>query len=277
MLVGYNLAVYGTPNEPFTMKRGYFSAALVVPNATFYATALLVVWPGMLFAPLLDRSRLRWLVRGVIVIFLGPLLFYYFHDTAPGWLETSVVGLRLLQVALPLWIVSYAGVIDDWVAAPVRRRLGGWGWGWLVAFACVALLAANGLGFARHRRHLDALRRARDAVVANIPGESLVMYQGSLVKIVGTPLGVPEYRLRPLEFEGKPADDPAFLYRDLDSELHDRHRAWYFANLHRRPGEPVPLTEYSRALVGRYRMERIPVDSPLLNLYVARPEPVATP
>jgi hypothetical protein len=216
-------------------------------------------------------------VRGVIVLFLGPLLFYYFHDVAPGWLETSVVGLRLLQVALPLWIVSYAGVLDDWVATPVRRRLGGRDWERLVAFACVGLLVANGLGFARHQRHLDALRRARDAVVANASWGSLVMYQGSLAKIIGTPVGVPEYRLRMLEFEGKPVDDPAFLYRDLDRELHDRRRAWYFANLHRRPGEPVPLTDYARALVEHYRMEPIPVESPMLNLYVASPEPAATP
>jgi len=277
MLAGYNLAVYGTANEPFTSKRGYFSAAFVVPNATFYATALLVVWPGMLFAPVLDRSRLRWLVRGAIVIFLGPLLFYYFHDAAPGWLETSVIGLRLLQVALPLWVVSYAGVIDDWVAAPVRRRLGGREWEWLVAFVCVGLLAANGLGFARHQRHLDALRRARDAVVANVAGGSLVIYRGSLPKIVGTPLGVPEYGLRMLEYEGKPAEAPAILYRSLDRELHDRRRAWYLANLTRRPGEPVVLTEYARALVERYRMERIPVESPMLSLYVARPEPATTP
>ena len=40
---------------------------------------------------------------------------------------------------------------------------------------------------------------------------------------------------------------------------------------------PVPLTEYARELVEHYRMERIPVESPLLSLYVARPEPVATP
>ena len=79
-LVAYNLAVYGTPTEPFTMHRGVFAAAFVVPHLAFYAAALLVIWPGMLLAPLLDRSRIRWLVRGVIVVFLGPLLFYYFHD-----------------------------------------------------------------------------------------------------------------------------------------------------------------------------------------------------
>ena len=83
--------------------------------------------------------------------------------------------------------------------------------------------------------------------MANVPGGSLVMYQGALAKIVGTPLGVPEYRLRPLEFEDKPADDPAFLHRDLDRELHDRRRAWYFAILQRTPGMPVPSTEYARA------------------------------
>jgi len=178
---------------------------------------------------------------------------------------------------LPLWVISYVGVIDDWIAAPIRRRLRGRDWEWLVAFVCVGLLVANGLLFARHQLHLDELRRARDAVVANVPGGSLVIYQGSLFKIVGTPLGVPEYRLRALEFEGKPADDPAFLHRDLDRELFDRRRVWYFAILQRTPAKPVPSTEYSRALVERYRMEPIPVESPLLSLYVARPEPVATP
>ena len=277
MLVGYNLAVYGTPSEPFTMNRGYFSAAFLVPNSAFYATALLVIWPGMLLAPVLDRSRLRWLVRGVIVLFLGPLLFYYFHDVAPGWLETSVVGLRLIQVALPLWIVSYAGVIDDWVAVPVRRRMSDRAWGWLVASACVGLLAANGLGFARHQRHLDTLCRARDAVVENVPEGSLVMYQGSLFKILGTPFGVPEYRLRQLEFEGKPVDDPDSLYCDLEGELYERRQEWYLAILHRTPGGPLTLTECARGLVERYRMERIPVESPLLSLYVARRARVGPP
>jgi hypothetical protein len=125
--------------------------------------------------------------------------------------------------------------------------------------------------FARHQHHLEELRGARDEVVANVPEGALMVYQGALFKIVGTPLGVPEYRLRELEFEGKPAVDPARLYTDLDRELDDRHREWYFAILLRAPGEPVPLTMYARSLVERFSMERIPVASPLLNLYVARP------
>ena len=122
-IVAYNLAVYGTPLEPFTAKRGFFAWRFLIPHLQFYGTALLVLWPGMLLAPVLDRSRIRWLVRGLCALFLGSLLLYYFHDTRPSWLETAILGQRLLQVILPLWIVSYAGVLDDWIVVPLRRRL----------------------------------------------------------------------------------------------------------------------------------------------------------
>jgi hypothetical protein len=270
MLVGYNITVYGTLNDPFTKDRGYFSRVFFVPNALFYATALLVVWPGMLIAPLLDRSRLRWLVRGVVVLFLGPLLFYYFHDVAPGRLETWIVGQRLIQVALPLWVVSYAGVLEDWVAAPLRRRVGDRAWTVLVLFACIGLYVVIGFVFARHQQHLAGFRQARDTFVAEVPAGSLVVYQGSLVKIVGSPRDVPEYRFRLLEFEGKPVDDPVILDRDLNRE----RRPWFLAVLHRTPGERLLGSEYARALVERYGMERVAVDSPLLSLYVARLNPV---
>jgi hypothetical protein len=200
-------------------------------------------------------------------------LFYYFHDIAPGRLETWILGQRLIQIALPLWIVSYAGALDDWVAGPLRRRVSDRAWTVLVSFACVALLAANGLAFARHQRHLDRLQQARDALVAHVPAGSLLVYQGSLVKIIGTPRDVPEYRFRLLEFEGKPVDDPVVLFGDLEHE----RRPWFLAILQRTPGEPAPGTMYSRVLVERFGMERVAVDSPLLSLYVARPDSAATP
>src|SRR5262245_19788356 len=100
----------------------------------------MTIWPAMLPAPLLDRSLLRWLIRGVCGLFFGFLTLYYFHDRAPDWLGTAVVGQRLLQVALPLWVVAYAGVLDDRVAGPLRRRLGGRTCAGLEALACAGLL-----------------------------------------------------------------------------------------------------------------------------------------
>ena len=216
-LVAYNLAVYGSPNEPFTARRGYFSAAFIVPNAAFYASALMAVWPGMLLAPMLDRSPLRWLTRGVIVLFLGPLLFYYFHDVAEGRVQTWIVGQRLIQVALPLWVVSYSGVLDDRVVRPIHQRMPPRLFRSLIAIGCLGLLAGTGLIFARHQHYLQGLRQARDGLVARMPAGSLVVYQGALVKLIGTPADVPYYRFRQLLFEGKLVDDPAILKRDLEA------------------------------------------------------------
>jgi hypothetical protein len=264
-LVAYNLAVYGSPNEPFTARRGYFSAAFVIPNAAFYASALMAVWPGMLLAPALDRSPLRWLNRGVIVLFLGPLLFYYFHDVAEGQVQTWIVGQRLIQVALPLWVVSYSGVLDDWLMRPIRERMNPRLVRLGIALGCLGLLTATGLMFARHQHYLKGLRQARDELVARMPSGSLVVYQGSLVKLIGTPVDVPAYRFRQLLFEGKPVDDPTVLKRDLERE----RRPWFLGLFHRSPGEPEG--DYARSLVESFGLERVAVDSPLVTLYVARP------
>jgi hypothetical protein len=260
-LVAYNLAVYGTLTEPFTARRGVFAASFVIPHLTFYAAALMVIWPGMLLAPLLDRSRLRWLVRGVIVVFLGPLLFYYFHDRADRWIETAVLGQRLIQVALPLWVVSYAGVVDDLVATPLRRRLGTATFRGLTTLTCVGLLAATALLFARHQAHLRVLRQARDAVAARVPDGALIFFSGSFYKIVGTPSGVPYYRLQPLDWMGTPYETP----EHFDRNLARTPGPWYVAVQKHTPAEPPP--PFLRALIGRHRLVEVPLGSPLVSLY----------
>jgi hypothetical protein len=267
LIAGYNRATYGSIMEPFTRDRGYFSAAFLIPHARFYTAALLIFWPAMLLAPFFDRSPLRWLVRGMIVVFLGPLLVYYFHDITARWLETLIVGQRLLQVALPLWVVSYAGVLDDWLARPIRRGLGELGWKVLATAVCVGLLAANGLMFARHQAHLDGLRKARDAFVAHVPAGSLIVYQGAVPKLIGTPLEVPEYRLRALEYQGQPAEDPETLFKTLARAP----RPWFLAILCQTPGEtPTPNT---RSLIDHFGLEPVALDAPLAVLYVAQAEP----
>jgi hypothetical protein len=263
LLVAYNLAVYGTPNEPFTARRGRFSVEFLVPHLIFYASSLMVVWPGMLVAPLLDRSRIRWLTRGVIVVFLGPLLFYYFHDRASGWLETAVVGQRLIQVALPLWVVSYAGVLDDWVASPLRRRVGERAWVALVALGCLGLLASNAVASTRHQHRLLGIAATRDALNARVPAGSLIVYNGSLFKLILTPDNVQAYRVVPLEFLDMPVYDPPAFLRGLDREP----RPWFLAVLKKTSDEP--MSDYFREVVARYRMEPVPVGAPLLTVYKA--------
>ncbi|MHC5543089.1 hypothetical protein ACYOEI_33115, partial [Singulisphaera rosea] len=275
LIVGYNFVVYGTATEPFTGGRGTFQLDVFVPHLVFYSTALAVLWPGMIVAPVLDRSRLRWMVRGLCGVFFGFLTFYYFHDSGSSWAETLVVGQRLLQVALPIWIVSYAGVLDDWIVTPIRRALGGRVWNALVVVSCVVLLGAIGVVFKKHQGHLRTLLEAREAVVANVPPNSLIVYAGAFFKLVDLPGETPAYRIRELMYQDRPKEDPKILMEDLGRETD----SWYLAALgHRNRAET--LSDYPRSLVERFAMVEVPTHSSSLLLYVHRkggPVPGSTP
>ena len=52
---------------------GYFTTEIATTNLKFYAVALLVLWPFMLLAPLLDRSKVRWLLLSIY----GPTIGLY--------------------------------------------------------------------------------------------------------------------------------------------------------------------------------------------------------
>jgi hypothetical protein len=263
LIVAYNRSLYGTFLDPFTSGRGYFSAEFLVPHGLFYAGALMVIWPLMLAAPLLDRSRLRWLVRGVCGFFLTAAIFYYFHDRGASWMDTAVVGQRLLQVALPLWVVSYAVVVDDWVVAPLGRRLGGRGRAALVAAACIGLLVANGLVFHKHQQHLNRLLAAREATIAAIPAGSLVVDDGALRKLFGVPVGVPKYRWHGLTFQN------TVPFTVSDGMIERERSPWFLAILRRYRDQPLP--DAALALIDYYSMVRIPTRVPGLAVYVGRP------
>jgi hypothetical protein len=259
LIVAYNLAVYGTALNPFTSRKGYFSKEFLLPHGLFYAGALMTIWPFMLPAPVLDRSRLRWLIRGVCGFFIASAIFYYFHDRGKSWLETAVLGQRLIQVALPLWVVSYSVVIDERVVAPSRRWVQGRAGMVLTATTCVGLLAANGLAFRNHQQHLNRLLAAREAAAAAIPSGSLVVVHGGLRKLFGIPVGVPKYRWRMLAFER------TVLARPGDEVIGRERSPWFLAVL----GEGQRLPEQARALIHHYHMVPVPTREPHLVLYMA--------
>ncbi len=250
LIVAYNLIVYGTVLDPFTAGRGTFSARFLWPNGLFYAGALMMIWPLMLIAPLLDRSRLRWLVRGVVGLFLGSAILYYFHDRGTSWLQTAVLGQRLIQVALPLWIVSYALVIEDRVGRPSRV---------ILTMVGVGLLMANGLIFETHQRHLKRLLSAREALVQAVPAGSLIVVDGSLRKLFGVPVGVPTYRWHDLTYQG------TSLIRPGDPILDREPSRWFLAILDARGDGTLP--DAAMALIEHYRMVPVPSGEPGLALF----------
>lgn len=252
LIVVYNLLMYHHPTDPNPAMRGLWSARYVIPQAIFYVPALMTLWPAMLLAPVLDRSILRWLVRGVCGFYLTLFLFYYWHDAGSSWAETAVVGLRLIQVALPLWIVSYAVVLDDWVATPLRRAFGVRATGSVAAAACFALLAATGLMFAKHQAHLKGLLAAREAVSRVVPAGSVVVANGTVSKLFGVPTEPPSYRLRYSPPE--PAPDPR-----PDAP------PWYVVVLVKSPTD----TSFIQRAVAGHRMSPLPSGYPNLFIYAS--------
>ncbi|HEY2157382.1 MAG TPA: hypothetical protein VGH33_17270 [Isosphaeraceae bacterium] len=246
LIVAYNLAMFGRATDPNpTMHGPLLDTGYVAANAKFYAVALMLVWPGMLLAPILDRSILRWLARGICGLYLAFFLACYWYDQGGSWAETCVLGLRLISVALPVWIVSYAGVVDEWVAAPLRRRIGRRWSRALAAAGCLGLLAATGLMFARHQRHLDDLGAARAAMARAVPDGASVIANGAVYKLFAIPSGPPSYR-----WLGAP---PA------SSE------AWYVAVLAKTPGDPTVarFREFAEGL----HMTRVPSGNDRLLIY----------
>lgn len=272
LIAVYNLILYQHPIQPPNYSYGFFSLRFLTGDrqtesyALFYASALMVVWPGMLLAPALDRTRLRWLNRSACAAFFLFFSLYYWHDKASGRVATWIVGLRLLQVALPLWTLSYATVLDDWVAEPLRRRLGARSWRGLATVACAVMLLLNAAMFHKHQEHLQQLRSAGDSLVATVPQGAFVLNFGPLRKVFTDPESTSYYRWRRLtEVHGY-----VFDYTD---EIRREDQPWYIAGLPFEPGQPLP--EAVTDLVARYHMTRVPTGDPHLVIYVGPPRGVS--
>jgi hypothetical protein len=257
LIATYNVYLYGSP-AGWTYQ-DFFGASFLADNLKFYVPALCLLWPLMLFAPLADRSSVRFYACGIC----GPVFllccFYYFHDGGTSWLRTLVLGQRLISIVLPVWILSYALVLDRWVAQPPRLRASALLKG-AVAAGCAALAVAVACAFYLHDRHLQKLARGREEVFAMIPPDSLVLANTRLVQISGiADPNFPAYRWRLYHFKGVPWDHAA--------ELNVEHRRWFIALLPRYPGDELP--DVLAAYIRRYHMRKPPTSGSDLILYAA--------
>ncbi len=265
--MGYNQYLYGSMIDPFSSRRGYFSTVFFLPHSLFYAGCLLIIWPGMFLAPFFDRSAIRWLVRGVCGLNFILFSFYYFHDESSRFIETLVIGQRLIQVAIPLWVVSYAVVCDERIWSRLSIKLSHWAKTSLVVVGLLTMFIGNWAIFATHQRHLERFRIERDSFAAVAPSGSLVICHGQFPKLFGIPLGINTYRMATLNFNGQPIDVSELIATETST--------WYLVVLDVRPGDPLP--EASRDLIAQEGLIEIHVTPPRLHVFQSPSGSLAKP
>lgn len=198
-LVAYNLSLYGRPVGAMGMTVGNFtvgapSSALfslgnVWTQLPFYATALMVLWPLQLLALASEVGPVRRYACAVCLPVLGLVLCYFYRDTGSGFLQDLVLGQRLLQLALPVWVVCYALALQKLVSnarARWPRFFTGSAARGVAVVACVALLAGQTIVFERHQERLLGLLHAREIIADQVPRGSLILGNQVLHKLFWT-------------------------------------------------------------------------------------------
>jgi hypothetical protein len=191
----YNHIVYGSALG--WTKQGYFSLSFVPGHLAFYAVALLVIWPGMLIAPFVDRSHRRLVTLAFVLPILCLFIPYYFIDAGPSFGQTLILGQRLIEPIIPIMIVSYGVMVATWIAGPVGRKIGTIGGRVIGVGASLVGLALIAGIFRAHENHLRQLNHAAMAFEQAVPDGSTVLLNTTLGKLVGTPLGGKMYHLVP--------------------------------------------------------------------------------
>ena len=159
-----------------------------------YAVMLMVLYPGLLLAPLFfwwkKRDGFSLSVAGLCYGTLGLYSFWFYRDQGGTVLENLVVGQRYFLEILPAFIVAYAGVLQP-IFAPSAARLA-------AAFparekparvACVCgaflLCGAAGAGInARHNKLLKPMAHVRDAILQKTAPHDVIFCNTQVGKLL---------------------------------------------------------------------------------------------
>ncbi|MFM7319656.1 MAG: hypothetical protein ACKO85_12060 [Isosphaeraceae bacterium] len=214
-LLAFNLVAYGSLLDPFSAGRGLFSLKYLAGQLPFYAESLSLFWPLMFFAPFLLLNRQNAAIPAVCLSFLAMLGCYYFHDSSPSRLQTDIIGLRLMQVALPAWIIGYSQVVQRF--APILARFHR-----LDKFTGILfLLMGSMLTFAifdRHQTRLVDYAQRRQALLNSATSGGFLLTEGLVHKLVGIyRADQPDYEPHQVTFQSNRSYDEQVLQQRLHS------------------------------------------------------------
>lgn len=135
---------------------GTFSLSYFSHMFPAYVLGLLLIYPGMFFAPLLYRGPGRMTIWPLCYGFLLLYSFWYYRDQGGSAVETLIVGQRYFLAVLPLFVIAYAGVLWPLLRRwPVRVRTALW-----TVAGCLLFILAFGIS-QRHARYVARLARVR--------------------------------------------------------------------------------------------------------------------
>jgi hypothetical protein len=233
VVAAYNAYAYGSPFSFPMYLTGQFSPAFFLHDARYYGTALLVLYPLMLIAPLAAGKGRRLLLGLPAYAVLGLYCFFSYTYDAPSLPSRLTVGLRYLLPGLPFFILAFVLATD--------RLLGRLRAGWL-RYAAVGAMALLSIAIQlRHDRYLAVQARYQRLLLANVPKSALLLCDPGVSELVSYAWGWREYR-HIAEFN---------VPLPLDSALTgDRP---LYAGLAERPGSdnPIVLTVFE-ALLARF-------------------------
>lgn len=262
-LVIFNLTVYGSLMDPFSAGRGAFSLIFLKDQIPFYLMALSTFWPLMFFAPLFVSGPARAISRGICLAFLLLLGCYYFHDTGSNAIQTGVLGLRLMQVALPAWIVTYAIVLASLEKKWLPWRFETWKNAGPIVFM-ISLTLMTIVLFHGHTRRLADYALRRQALLQAVPENAVLLNEGMMPKLLGIyRADQPDYEFYAVTFAGQRS------YADNDiQDRQNRGLPLYLVQSAKQAGEEP--SEIFKQLAKRLDAVEIPTTHPQVRLWKAR-------
>lgn len=264
-MIVFNLVAYGSIFDPFSAGRGAFGPQYLSEQLPFYVEALSLFWPLMFFAPLLARGPAQVVIPGICGTFLALLGCYYFHDASGSRIQTDIIGLRLMQVALPAWIVAYGVALarlQNIIPARLRadsRVAVGLAW----AFVILGTVLTTGI-FVQHQRRLADLDLRRQEVLRQTPGGGFIMYEGIVSKLMGIYReDQPPYQFHMVTFMGMYSYTP----HEIRAAIASGQPAYLIFSPKNGGEEP---TKFFSELVEKLDGEPVPSESPLVRVWKAR-------
>jgi hypothetical protein len=215
-LIGFNLTVYGTIADPYSSSRGVFHLEYLKDQIPFYLTALSIFWPMMALSVVFIRGPIRYITSGICMTFLVMLGCYYFHDTGNSQIQTLVLGLRLMQVALPSWIIAYVVVLDAWIKPKFQNHR------MMIMIQSLFLMGMTIMTFMifqAHQNQLKEYENKRQALIQSVPSDSFILVEGMMPKLVGIYReNQPVYEFHSVTFAGKSSFSQKILKDKMNSQ-----------------------------------------------------------